>query len=317
MGQRSKNEDGKDILPSAQIALIDFIAGSLGGVGTVLVGQPFDTVKVKMQTHPSTYKSMLQTTSVTINQNGFFRGLYAGTLPSIAANVGELSMLFMCYGQCQDVVAKVKNQKVADLSPLENAFAGSLAGIFASLVLCPIEHIKCQLQTLSETPITKEAKERGTVGRGKKLTISELVRSQGFVALYRGLIPTLAREIPGCFFFFLGNEGSKRAITRFTGRERAQMTPLDTMLCGGMAGVAFWATIFPFDSIKSRVQIEGASKTTKQIVAEVWTFKGFGGFYSGLFPCVLRAFPSTAAMFLAYEYSRASMLCFATGLQSK
>ena len=33
-------------LSTAQIALIDFVAGSFGGVGTVLVGQPFDTVKV-------------------------------------------------------------------------------------------------------------------------------------------------------------------------------------------------------------------------------------------------------------------------------
>lgn len=36
-------------------------------------------------------------------------------------------------------------------SPLQNATAGSLAGVFASLVLCPIEHIKCQLQTMKET----------------------------------------------------------------------------------------------------------------------------------------------------------------------
>ena len=68
-----------------------------------------------MQTTPAIYKSMLQTTKVTVAESGLFRGLYAGTLPSIAANVGELSMLFMCYGQCQDVVAKATGKKVSDL----------------------------------------------------------------------------------------------------------------------------------------------------------------------------------------------------------
>ena len=146
----------------------------------------------------------------------------------------------------------------------------------------------------------------------KKTSISHLVRSQGLFTLYRGLIPTLAREIPGCFFFFLGNEATKKAITRFTGRQRNELTAVDTMIAGGMAGVAFWSTIFPFDAIKSRVQIEGATKSGGEIVRSMWRAKGVRGFYSGLLPCVLRAFPSTAAMFLSFEYSREAMIYLAT-----
>ena len=44
--ENASRDHRTESLSSAQVALIDFIAGSFGGVGTVLVGQPFDTVKV-------------------------------------------------------------------------------------------------------------------------------------------------------------------------------------------------------------------------------------------------------------------------------
>ena len=38
---------------------IDLLAGSAGGTATVLVGQPLDTIKVKMQTFPHLYQNTL------------------------------------------------------------------------------------------------------------------------------------------------------------------------------------------------------------------------------------------------------------------
>lgn len=34
-----------------------------------------------------------------------------------------------------------------------------------------------------------------------------IIRTEGVTGLFRGLIPTLAREMPGYFFFFGGYEG--------------------------------------------------------------------------------------------------------------
>ncbi|CAB4034577.1 mitochondrial basic amino acids transporter-like, partial [Paramuricea clavata] len=40
---------------------LDFFAGSIGGVAGVIVGHPFDTVKVRLQTQPSSsYSGMIQ-----------------------------------------------------------------------------------------------------------------------------------------------------------------------------------------------------------------------------------------------------------------
>jgi solute carrier family 25 ornithine transporter 2/15 len=35
--------------------------------------------------------------------------------------------------------------------------------------------------------------------------------------------------------------------------------PIRTIICGGVGGVSLWIAIFPFDVIKSRVQIQSAN----------------------------------------------------------
>lgn len=78
----------------------------------VYVGQPLDTVKVKMQTFPHLYKGMLDCLKQTLKKDGFVRGLYAGTTPAILANVAENSVLFAAYGYCQKFVCHVTGTQV-------------------------------------------------------------------------------------------------------------------------------------------------------------------------------------------------------------
>lgn len=128
---------------------IDFIGGSLGGCANVLVGQPLDTIKVKMQTFPHLYDNTLKCLTTTLAKDGVRRGLYAGTAPALAANVAENSVLFCGYGVCQDIVCSLTGKSEA--STFEKACAGFAAAFFSSFTLCPTELIKCKLQALRET----------------------------------------------------------------------------------------------------------------------------------------------------------------------
>lgn len=124
----------------------DFTAGAIGGTACVMAGQPFDTIKVKMQTFPSLFKTAFDCGVKTLKQEGF-RGLYAGTIPSLAANIAENSVLFLFYGQCLTLVKKLVGKKdEKELSILNRAFAGSGAAVFSSFALCPTELVKCRLQ---------------------------------------------------------------------------------------------------------------------------------------------------------------------------
>lgn len=76
------------------------------------VGQPLDTVKVKMQTFPHMYKGTWDCVKQTVRTEGFFRGLYAGSVPALLANCAENSVLFAAYGVCQKCMAIVTNTPV-------------------------------------------------------------------------------------------------------------------------------------------------------------------------------------------------------------
>lgn len=183
----------------------------LGGVGLVYVGQPLDTVKVKMQTFPTLYTGMVDCFKKTLMTDGVAKGLYAGTVPALISNVTENSVLFLCYGFCQKFMQKVTNtEKIQDLSALSNATAGFLGAFFSSVAICPTELVKCKLQAMHE-------KNKQDLALGKKVErvgpmklTAQIFRQEGLSGFFKGLFPTLVREMPGYFFFFGGYEGNSQ-----------------------------------------------------------------------------------------------------------
>ena len=129
---------------------IDLAAGSVAGTACVYAGQPFDTIKVKMQVSPHLYRSTLQCLKDMVKKDGV-RGFYAGATPALLAQVGENAVIFLCYGQCQKIVQYISGKKnVSELNAFHHACSGSLAAFLGSFVLCPLELIKCRLQTARE-----------------------------------------------------------------------------------------------------------------------------------------------------------------------
>lgn len=85
----------------------------LGGITNVFVGQPLDTIKVKMQTFPNMYSGMVQCFHETLAREGI-RGFYAGSLAAIVANVSHNSVLFAAYGICQKTMLFFTGKRVLD-----------------------------------------------------------------------------------------------------------------------------------------------------------------------------------------------------------
>ena len=77
------------------------------------------------------------------------------------------------------------------------------------------------------------------------------------------------------------------------------------MLAGGLSGMACWAISYPFDVVKTRVQIEGMGKRAYSGMVDcfVQTYKteGVRAFFKGLAPTLARAFPCNAATFAAHS----------------
>jgi len=280
---------------------IDFVAGSLGATASVYVGQPLDTLKVKMQTFPQLYPRLSTCFTQTLAKEGVVRGLYAGTLPSLAANVAENSILFAAYGACQKMVAGATGvESVEKLSVVHNGVAGFLAAFWSSLALCPTELVKCRLQAMREA-YTSQGQQPPRIGP-YQLT-RQILSSEGVPGMFRGLTATFTREMPGYFFFFLAYEAT-RGLLAAPGQSKDDIGPLRTVVSGGVAGVTLWTIIFPADVIKSRLQVTGGTTPMLTMLGQIYRQEGLLALYNGLGPTVLRTFPATGALFLAYESSK-------------
>lgn len=98
---------------------------------------------------------------------------------------------------------------------------------------------------------------------------------------------------------------------------------MKVLLCGGLAGVITWASIFPLDVIKTRVQTQvlqssslstGEQRTLLQsdaakprlssmeIARQAYQTEGAGVFFRGLGVCSVRAFVVNAVQWAVYEY---------------
>ncbi|XP_049865469.1 mitochondrial ornithine transporter 1-like [Pectinophora gossypiella] len=283
--------------------VIDFIAGLLGGIASVFVGQPLDTVKVKMQIFPHLYKGMYDCLKTTL-KNENVRGLYAGTVPAIIANMSENAILFAAYGYCQKFICIITGtQKVEELSILSNASAGFLSAFFSSFALCPTELIKCQLQAMRET--NAQNPQTAVHITAWQLT-RRIIRQNGIMGMFRGLLPTMVREMPGYFFFFGAYEGVRMLLAK-PGQKKDNIGFLKTMVAGAAGGAMLWIMVFPIDVIKSRIQVSDKSNKYYEIVCEIVKKEGFLGFYNGLIPTLARTIPATATLFVVYEYSKKLM----------
>ena len=293
-------------------SIVDFTGGTIGGTVSVLVGQPLDTVKVKMQTFPHLYKNAIQCFSNTLRVEGFRHGLYAGTLPAIAANVAENSVLFMFYGTIQRLIMKaVDKNHENELSIFENGMSGFSAAFFSSLTLCPTELVKCRLQAIRE--------QSGNGAKSEPVGVFQLCRqiyrAEGFRGFFHGLVPTFWREMPGYFFFFAAYDMSRTTFMKYLNSpSKDDIGSIPTIISGGIGGCALWGIIFPADVIKSRKQVMSMdvnSSSHKQsmyrMMAEIIKQDGIKGLYRGLGPSLLRTFPATGALFLAYEMTKRSL----------
>jgi solute carrier family 25 carnitine/acylcarnitine transporter 20/29 len=71
--------DAEVVATKSMAGLRSLVAGGFGGVCAVVVGHPFDLVKVRLQTaEKGVYKSAIDVVRKSVAKDGLARGLYAG-----------------------------------------------------------------------------------------------------------------------------------------------------------------------------------------------------------------------------------------------
>lgn len=177
--------------------LKDMLAAFVGSAACVYTGQPFDTVKVRLQVGNSTeFKGALQCFRTTVQLEGV-RALWKGSTPALIGALSENGVAFAINGLLKrlDFTGAGANSFV---QPFIN---GGITGFFTAFVLCPCDVIKCR---------TQMSRMSGVDTTSRQIFLSTF-RNQGFRGLYTGLSAQIMRDIPFYSSFF----GSYELLVRW------------------------------------------------------------------------------------------------------
>ncbi|KAL2037326.1 hypothetical protein N7G274_010015 [Stereocaulon virgatum] len=292
----------------------DVIFGSVAGMIGKMIEYPFDTVKVRLQSQPD-YLSPRYTGPVdcfrqSIHAEGL-RGLYRGISAPLVGAAIETSSLFFSYRIAQDVFKATLRPPTQGVPlPFSALVAcGAASGAFTSLLLTPIELVKCQMQVPLSTSLLRRT--------GPFKIIASIIRHHGIFGLWHGQLGTLIRETGGSAAWFGSYEGVSALFRKHDTRSAASPSanleskpPLpiyQQLLAGATAGVSYNFVFYPADTIKSRMQTEGVepgSNVRRTFWASgkaLWRQQGIKGMYRGCGITVVRAAPSSAFIFAIYE----------------
>lgn len=270
----------------------DALAGAASGAAGMAVGHPLDTIKTRIQTAPrGLYTSAFHCARLTVAERGLRGGLMAGVTFPVIAKAADKAVHF---GARQERASGAAVQAVA----------GASSGVLASFITCPAELIKVQLQ-LS----TKGNKEGGAFACARTI-----VNTQGWRGLWYGIGATAARDGPAIAMWLVSYDLVVKSIRKASGELHPQRNgagALEAVLAGGTAGIIAWCCSFPFDMVKSKIQAVnlrekkvGRPPSIPSVARAVMQEGGVKALYSGLGPCLLRAFPVNATMFATYETVR-------------
>ena len=86
-------------------------------------------------------------------------------------------------------------------------------------------------------------------------TIADVFQKDGVLGFYRGFSALLLREVPANFFYFGGYEGMKNLLRSPQEEEDADLLAWKLIISGGFGGMCLWASIYPIDVLKTKLQV--------------------------------------------------------------
>ncbi|KAK4263836.1 hypothetical protein QN277_029201 [Acacia crassicarpa] len=186
------------------------------------------------------------------------------------------------------------NQSTRDV--ICNAGAGAAAGAIAATFVCPLDVIKTRLQVHGLPP--------GQKGSVIFTSLQNIVRTEGFRGMYRGLSPTIIALLPNWAVYFTVYGQLKGLFLSQDGCN--QLSTVEHMVAAAGAGAATAFSTNPLWVVKTRLQTQGMRsdvvpyKSFRSALTRIMHEEGIRGLYSGIVPS-LAGVSHVAIQFPAYE----------------
>lgn len=287
--------------------LKDVVAGTCGGISVTLVGHPFDTLKVRLQTQSVTnpiYSGVIDCARKTVQWEGL-GGLYKGVTSPLMGQMFFRASLFSAFGSSKRWLATNADGSPRELQWIDFYKAGAMTGFVAAFTEGPIDFYKSQLQV--QIIRSKQDPNYKPPYTSVVECVRQTIRNNGVRGPFQGLSATLLRNTPANSVYLGSFEVMKQLVAQKYGCKTTELSAPVITACAGLGGIMYWLSIFPVDCIKSAMQtdtiVRGERKYTDipTTARLLWAEGGIKRFYRGFTPCLIRAAPANGIMLLTVD----------------
>lgn len=308
--------------PPVHKKILDILPGVSGGMARVAIGQPFDTLKTRLQVMGAgtALAKNLPPSDVYLNSSDCLKkmvknegwiSLYRGVMAPLLGNMVLLGIHFPVFSRTKKELDS--QYPTTEFSHAKVLASGAMAGLAGSVVSCPSEHVrtKMSLQRRAQLASKLGLNIQGLESyKGSVDCAVRILKNHGVAGLYRGFTSTVMRDMQGYAWFFYGYEATISALAG-PGKTRADLNYMQVMAAGVVAGFGLWGSMFPIDTIKSKLQGDSLSnpqyKSTYDCYKQSVAVEGQRGLWRGFSAAMYRAVPVNAGIFLAVEGTRTAI----------
>ncbi|KAG0249236.1 mitochondrial thiamine pyrophosphate transporter [Actinomortierella ambigua] len=301
------------------------------------------------------YKGMLSGMTVIVREEGI-RGLWKGNMAAEYLYLTYGGIQFLVYQQTKAFLARTAQASaqravnkhttapiriahtLSSSSTVQSFISGASAGLVATAFTYPFDLLRTRFA------VQRDVK----VYTGVVQAFQHIYRHDGIRGFYRGMSPSLIQVIPYMGIMF-GSYDTLKKVARWMKKKAgvedsavASSSPLissapapvkaagqillglEDLICGGMSGIISKTGVFPFDTVRKRLQIQGSEQQKYQYSSSlssptsrgttggalpnsVWKSmlhivrtEGYLALYKGLLPGLLKAAPASAVTFLVF-----------------
>lgn len=253
---------------------------------------PLTRIKVlqQVQTYYNTqnYTNLFSSFKYIKNNEGFV-GFYKGNLANIAKSIPNYCIKFPINEfYINYLLNKHKLSSRKELSFYQLLQAGMFTGWNQTMIAYPIDLIR--------TRVSLDTRMKKTNNGIFKTTI-DLLKNEGLFSLYKGLIPA-ATTTP----IYIGLQLSIYQQLRNSDNNYTS----NSLVSGAIAGLISQTAMYPGDTIKRQLQINGMQNKIKHYglidcITNIYKENGIRGFYRGLYINSIKSIPEIAVKFTIFE----------------
>lgn len=290
------------------------VSGAITGLACRTIVQPLDVIKIRFQlqiepinkhSNASKYTGISHTIRVMLREEGirsFWKGLLASQFISVVYTPIQFTSFYFLTEQSS------KHLNLSPSHPGIHMLCGSLAGVAGIVAAHPFDTVRTRLVGQGEPKLYK----------GQVDAIRSIFRYEGIYGFYRGLLPNIALVGPQAGATFVSYEAFKNAWASFfndgTGQSGGKSSVLVNLTAGAFSGIVSKSLIYPLDSIKKRLQVQGFEEARNKFgstrvylgmidcTLKITREESFLGLYKGYLPSIYKAAAVTALNFAFFEY---------------